>query len=82
MKHFVISHSWAHCRPPRSGIYRWIGRCEKPGKSEEYQVVVIDLLHTGSEERGVLGVGSTQYFPPVTIKKLLHDNCTNMNIIG
>ena len=40
------------------------------------------LLPTGSEERGVLGVGSIPLARLPSCQKLLHYICINMNIVG
>ena len=46
--------------------------------------VLLILLPTGSEEREVLGVGSipVAILPSCQYMKILHFNCTDMNIVG
>ena len=48
------------------------------------QTRLATLLPTGSEEKGVLGLGVflLQYFPLVKMLKLLHYNCKKMYIVG
>ena len=47
-------------------------------------VEIKDLLPTGSEEREVLGVGSTPVaiFPSCKDMKLLHHNCIDIHKVG
>ena len=46
--------------------------------------VLLILLPTGSEEREVLGVGSipVAILPSCQYTKILHFNCTDMNMVG
>ena len=48
-----------------------------------YSVGIISLLPT-SEEREVLGVGSipVAILPSCQYMKILHHNCTDMNVVG
>ena len=59
------------------GVGMRIGSHGAPGDVKD-----LVLLPTGSEERGVSGVGSIPACCNTSLLSILHYNCINMNLVG